>query len=172
MPESFENIRLAGGRRTIFTLQDADYTFQSGKLSRLPLHGKRFWRSFETYPLIHWKSYPLAELTFAICHPMKAFGEWRGRLAYKINSSRHPSKPELTLDSFWSFHTPKITMRKGQNPAKFVKQVAQPQRITVAVLNYIPFLSGFYAQTLDVLKTCLGIHLGKYRSPLRPVGFR
>jgi glycosyltransferase involved in cell wall biosynthesis len=47
-------------------------------------------------------------------------------------------------------------MRKGQNPAKFVKQVAQPQRITVAVLNYIPFLSGFYAQTLEVLKTCLG----------------
>ncbi len=49
-----------------------------------------------------------------------------------------------------------ITVRKGQNPAKFVQQVAQPQRITVAVLNYIPFLSGFYAQTLEVLKTCLG----------------
>jgi glycosyltransferase involved in cell wall biosynthesis len=47
-------------------------------------------------------------------------------------------------------------MRKGQNPAKFVKQVAQPERITVAVLNYIPFLSGFYAQTLEFLKTCLG----------------
>ena len=47
-------------------------------------------------------------------------------------------------------------MRKGQNPAKFVKQVAQSQRITVAVLNYIPFLSGFYGQTLEVLKTCLG----------------
>ncbi len=47
-------------------------------------------------------------------------------------------------------------MRKGQNPAKFVSQVAKPERITVAVLNYIPFLSGFYAQTLDVLKTCLG----------------
>ena len=47
-------------------------------------------------------------------------------------------------------------MRKGQNPAKFVKEVAKPQRVTVAVLNYIPFLSGFYAQTLDVLKTCLG----------------
>jgi len=47
-------------------------------------------------------------------------------------------------------------MRKGQNPAKFVKQVATPERITVAVLNYIPFLSGFYAQTLEVLKTNLG----------------
>jgi glycosyltransferase involved in cell wall biosynthesis len=47
-------------------------------------------------------------------------------------------------------------MRKGQNPAKFIGHVAQPERITIAVLNYIPFLSGFYAQTLDILKLCLG----------------
>src|SRR5687767_2789455 len=47
-------------------------------------------------------------------------------------------------------------MRKGQNPAKFVKDVARPERITVALLNYIPFLSGFYAETLDVLKVCMG----------------
>jgi hypothetical protein len=46
-------------------------------------------------------------------------------------------------------------MRKGQNPAKFVGEVARPERITVAVLAYIPFLSGFYAQTLEVLKLCL-----------------
>jgi glycosyltransferase involved in cell wall biosynthesis len=46
-------------------------------------------------------------------------------------------------------------MRKGQNPAKFVKAVVRPERITVALLNYIPFLSGFYAETLDVLKVCL-----------------
>ena len=46
-------------------------------------------------------------------------------------------------------------MRKGQNPAKFAKDVARPERITVALLNYIPFLSGFYAETLDVLKVCL-----------------
>ena len=48
-----------------------------------------------------------------------------------------------------------IEMRKGQNPAKFVKEVARPERITVALLNYIPFLSGFYAETLDVLKACM-----------------
>ncbi len=47
-------------------------------------------------------------------------------------------------------------MRVGQNPAKFVKEVARPARVTVAVLNYIPFLSGFYAEMLDVLKACLG----------------
>ncbi len=46
-------------------------------------------------------------------------------------------------------------MRVGQNPAKFVKTVAQPERITVAVLNYIPFLSGFYAEMLDVVDTSL-----------------
>ncbi|MCS6995172.1 MAG: glycosyltransferase family 2 protein [Anaerolineales bacterium] len=46
-------------------------------------------------------------------------------------------------------------MRKGQNPAKFLKEVAKPQRITVAVLNYIPFLSGFYAEGLEVLKVSL-----------------
>ena len=46
-------------------------------------------------------------------------------------------------------------MRKGQNPAKFAKDVARPERITIGLLNYIPFLSGFYAETLDVLKVCL-----------------
>ncbi len=47
-------------------------------------------------------------------------------------------------------------MRVGQNPAKTVKEVAKPKRITVAVLNYIPFMSGFFAETFDVLKLCLG----------------
>ncbi|MFN2120046.1 MAG: glycosyltransferase family A protein [Anaerolineales bacterium] len=46
-------------------------------------------------------------------------------------------------------------MRIGQNPAKFVNAVSRPQRITAAVLSYIPFLSGFYAETLDVLRVCL-----------------
>ncbi len=46
-------------------------------------------------------------------------------------------------------------MRKGQNPAKFVKEVPRPERITVALLNYIPFLSGFYAEGLGVLKASL-----------------
>jgi cellulose synthase/poly-beta-1,6-N-acetylglucosamine synthase-like glycosyltransferase len=47
-------------------------------------------------------------------------------------------------------------MRVGQNPAKYVKEVEKPARVTAAVLNYIPFLSGFYAESLDVLKVTLG----------------
>ena len=46
-------------------------------------------------------------------------------------------------------------MRVGQNPAKFVNSVTQPQKITAAILNYIPFLSGFYTEMLEVLKLSL-----------------
>jgi len=46
-------------------------------------------------------------------------------------------------------------MRKGQNPAKTLNQVAKPEQITVAVLNYIPFVSGFFAEMPEVLKACL-----------------
>ncbi len=46
-------------------------------------------------------------------------------------------------------------MRFGQNPAKFVDHVARPENITLAVVTYIPFLSGYYAESLDILKACL-----------------
>lgn len=46
-------------------------------------------------------------------------------------------------------------MRIGQNPAKSIETVPQPARVTVAIITYIPFLSGYYAQSLDVLKLCL-----------------
>jgi glycosyltransferase involved in cell wall biosynthesis len=47
-------------------------------------------------------------------------------------------------------------MRVGQNPAKSLDFVAQPERVTVAIVSYIPTLGGYYAQSLDVLKACLG----------------
>ncbi len=46
-------------------------------------------------------------------------------------------------------------MRVGHNPARFVEKVAQPAKVTLAVVNCIPFLSGYYEQSLDVLKACL-----------------
>jgi len=45
--------------------------------------------------------------------------------------------------------------RVGQNPARFIEKVAQPSTITVTVVNCIPFTSGYYEQSLDVLKACL-----------------
>jgi glycosyltransferase involved in cell wall biosynthesis len=46
--------------------------------------------------------------------------------------------------------------RLGQNPAKFIGTVARPAAVTVAILNYLPDLSGFFSQGLEVLKLCLG----------------
>jgi len=46
-------------------------------------------------------------------------------------------------------------MRIGQNPAKSAKNVAQPEKVTVAIVSYIPTLGGYYAESLDVLKACL-----------------
>lgn len=46
-------------------------------------------------------------------------------------------------------------MRLGQNPAKSIEHVPQPAAVTVAIVTYIPFLSGYYAESLEVLKVCL-----------------
>jgi hypothetical protein len=46
-------------------------------------------------------------------------------------------------------------MRIGHNPARFIEKVDQPAEITVAVVNCIPFISGYYEQSLDVLKNVI-----------------
>jgi glycosyltransferase involved in cell wall biosynthesis len=46
-------------------------------------------------------------------------------------------------------------MRVGQNPAKQINTVAKPQRITIAVLNYIPYQQGYFAESFPVLQRCL-----------------
>lgn len=46
-------------------------------------------------------------------------------------------------------------MRVGQNPIKSVEKVEPPARVTVVVISFIPFLSGYYAEGLDILKLCL-----------------
>jgi len=46
-------------------------------------------------------------------------------------------------------------MRIGQNPAKSISHVAKPKEVTVAIVTYLPFLSGYYSQGLDVLKASL-----------------
>ncbi|MGB8212830.1 MAG: glycosyltransferase [Anaerolineales bacterium] len=46
-------------------------------------------------------------------------------------------------------------MRIGHNPARFVEKVLQPAEITVTVVNCIPFLSGYYEESLDVLKNVI-----------------
>ncbi len=56
-------------------------------------------------------------------------------------------------------------MRRGQNPAKFIREVSQPKPVTVAVITFIPFLEGYYQQSLEVLKVCLGSVLAHTDQP-------
>jgi hypothetical protein len=76
-PETFENIRLAGGKRVIFELRDVNCQLVSGRLARKPLSWERFWREVEIFPLVTLKSYFLGQVSYAIFHPIKAYREFR-----------------------------------------------------------------------------------------------
>ncbi len=46
-------------------------------------------------------------------------------------------------------------MRVGQNPIKAVDSIKPPESVTVVVISHIPFLTGYYEQSLDIFKLCL-----------------
>jgi len=78
LPETDENVRLAGGRRTIFALRDANRRLDAaGKLHRLPLTWGRFLREVEIAPLVTLHSMALGQVFFAIFHPIRAYRELR-----------------------------------------------------------------------------------------------
>ena len=83
-PETADNVRIGGGRRTIFRLSDATYQVRSGKLKRKPLTWASFWREVEIFPLVWLHSRLFGWISFAVFHPVKAFGEVKGWAAYKI----------------------------------------------------------------------------------------
>jgi hypothetical protein len=62
LPESGENIRLAGGRETTrFTLLDADRRLADGRLRPRRWTGGTLRRFVESYPLLAWNNYALTE---------------------------------------------------------------------------------------------------------------
>lgn len=72
LPETGENIRLAGGRRAIFVLDDASHRLVNGKLQKMPLTWTRFWREFQNKPLLTDGNYALTHKRFQFLHPRKA----------------------------------------------------------------------------------------------------
>lgn len=83
-PETDINVQIGGGRRTIFTLSDITHVLEDGALKRKPLGWTSFWREVEIFPLTRLRSRLLGWLSFALFHPVKAFNELRGWLAYKL----------------------------------------------------------------------------------------
>jgi hypothetical protein len=83
LPETFENVRLAGGSRTIFTLMDTDTVLAHDKLSKHGWEWSKLWREVEIFPLLRLKSYVLAQAFYAVFHPVRAYWEvrtWLGKL--------------------------------------------------------------------------------------------
>ena len=83
LPETAENVRLAGGERAIFNLLDADYQLVDGQLRPFPLRGAKLWREVEIFPLVRLHSKALAQLFYAIFHPQKVYAQARAWLAKK-----------------------------------------------------------------------------------------
>ncbi len=75
LPETGENIRLAGGRRTLFNLDDATHQLVHGQLVPFPRSWKKFWREVEIHPLLAWGDYDLTQALFTLFHPRRAWYE-------------------------------------------------------------------------------------------------
>jgi len=88
LPETDENVRLAGGRRTIFTLPDADWRYRNGQLERVKLSGSKLKREIEIFPLIKLRSLFLGEVSYYLFHPRKAWAALRARFAPKKSGQR------------------------------------------------------------------------------------
>jgi hypothetical protein len=82
-PETAVNVELAGGRRTIFKLEDMTHHLEDGKLRRKPWSWKAFGREVEIFPLVRLHSFALGNLAFAVFHPVKAYQEFRNWIASK-----------------------------------------------------------------------------------------
>lgn len=93
LPETDENVRLAGGKRHIFLLRDANYQLKNGSLAKKPGNWERFWREVEIFPIVKLHSEWLGQLHFALFHPQKAYNEYRA--GQKANQSAADSQGEL-----------------------------------------------------------------------------
>jgi hypothetical protein len=77
LPETFENVRLAGGRRTIFTLIDTDCRLADNRLLPAERSRQKMLRDIETFPMVKLHSYGLAQAAYAAIHPVRAYRDFR-----------------------------------------------------------------------------------------------
>jgi hypothetical protein len=77
LPETDENVRLAGGRRNIFTLADANWKITHGSLTRKKLPLKAISREIEIFPIVTLHSKFLSAMTAILFHPKKAYASMR-----------------------------------------------------------------------------------------------
>lgn len=93
LPETGENIKLAGGFRTIFELDDASMRLVDGKLQEMPQSKARKWREWQNRPLLKHGCYTCTQLRFLLLHPHRAWVEfWKNRSMKKTMQQAQSSQ--------------------------------------------------------------------------------
>lgn len=88
LPETGENIRLAGGQRTIFNLDDASHRLVRGRIEVVPRDWKGKLREFQNRPMLKNNNFALTQLLFTLLQPRRAWVEfWKRREMQKIMQS-------------------------------------------------------------------------------------
>jgi len=80
LPESKQNVLLAGGECSIFTLSDATHYLTDARLQPKKITLKRIWREIEIMPLTKWHSLRLGQFFYYLFHPKKAYAFLRSHL--------------------------------------------------------------------------------------------
>ena len=80
LPESAENIRLAGGEIAIFDLLDSDRRIVADKIKRPGFSLKKLVREFEIFPLTWLRSKKLGWLFYSLFHPVRGYWLIRKKL--------------------------------------------------------------------------------------------
>ncbi len=80
-PESDENLRMAGGKRYIFTLLDANHVLVNGKVQAYPRTISKILRDFETIPVLTGQNRFWMDVFFYLTHPVKFIRQKLPRLA-------------------------------------------------------------------------------------------
>ena len=92
LPETGENIRLAGGRRTIFDLNDASHRLVNGKIEAMPRDWKGKLREFQNRPMLKNSNFALTQVLFTLFQPKRAWVEfWKNREMLKVMQSSQES---------------------------------------------------------------------------------
>jgi len=85
LPETKQNVLLAGGDQTIFTLVDATHEIDNGQIKNSRLTFRKFWREIEILPLTKWHSRWLGRIFYYFFHPRKGYQSLRNWLRKKIS---------------------------------------------------------------------------------------
>ncbi|HEY59564.1 MAG TPA: hypothetical protein G4N92_02590 [Anaerolineae bacterium] len=75
--ETKENVHLAGGEHTIFTLFDAQIRLVDGTLVKSGFSWKKFWREVEIFPLVKLKLKYFGIGFYYLFHPLRAYQDFR-----------------------------------------------------------------------------------------------